>query len=113
MPALRRAREDRLGNRSQLVAYGLRDAWISFEEAIPPNGWMGPIAALACIASAQAETGIPDGRDAAATPLLDADRCDAFIATPLPMPARGPTGGRTFPLKSRDNRSSREPIGCC
>ena len=25
-------------SRAQLVAYGLRDAWISFEEAIPPNG---------------------------------------------------------------------------
>jgi len=25
-------------SRSQLVAYGLRDAWISFEDAIPPNG---------------------------------------------------------------------------
>lgn len=24
--------------RSQLVVYGLRDAWISFEDAIPPNG---------------------------------------------------------------------------
>lgn len=25
-------------SRAQLVAYGLRDAWISFEDAIPPNG---------------------------------------------------------------------------
>jgi LuxR family quorum-sensing system transcriptional regulator CciR len=25
-------------SRTQLVAYGLRDAWISFEDAIPPNG---------------------------------------------------------------------------
>ena len=25
-------------SRAQLVVYGLRDAWISFEEAIPPNG---------------------------------------------------------------------------
>jgi len=28
-------------NRTQLVVYGLRDAWISFEDAIPPNGGMG------------------------------------------------------------------------
>ena len=28
-------------SRTQLVAYGLRDAWISFEDAIPPNGRMG------------------------------------------------------------------------
>ena len=27
--------------RTQLVVYGLRDGWISFEEAIPPNGRMG------------------------------------------------------------------------
>jgi DNA-binding CsgD family transcriptional regulator len=25
-------------SRAQLVAYGLRDAWISFEDAIPPDG---------------------------------------------------------------------------
>ena len=25
-------------SRTQLVVYGLRDGWISFEEAIPPNG---------------------------------------------------------------------------
>jgi LuxR family quorum-sensing system transcriptional regulator CciR len=25
-------------SRTQLVVYGLRDAWISFEDAIPPNG---------------------------------------------------------------------------
>jgi LuxR family quorum-sensing system transcriptional regulator CciR len=25
-------------SRSQLVVHGLRDAWISFEEAIPPEG---------------------------------------------------------------------------
>ena len=24
-------------SRAQLVAYGLRDSWISFEDAIPPN----------------------------------------------------------------------------
>lgn len=28
-------------SRTQLAVYGLRDAWISFEEAIPPNGGMG------------------------------------------------------------------------
>jgi LuxR family transcriptional regulator, quorum-sensing system regulator CciR len=28
-------------SRAQLVAYGLRDSWISFEDAIPPNGGMG------------------------------------------------------------------------
>jgi LuxR family transcriptional regulator, quorum-sensing system regulator CciR len=28
-------------SRAQLVAYGLRDCWISFEEAIPPPGGMG------------------------------------------------------------------------
>jgi LuxR family transcriptional regulator, quorum-sensing system regulator CciR len=28
-------------SRTQLVVYGLRDAWISFEDAIPPNGGMG------------------------------------------------------------------------
>lgn len=28
-------------SRTQLVVRGLRDAWISFEEAIPPNGGMG------------------------------------------------------------------------
>lgn len=25
-------------SRTQLVVYGLRDAWISFEDAIPPDG---------------------------------------------------------------------------
>jgi LuxR family quorum-sensing system transcriptional regulator CciR len=25
-------------SRTQLVVYGLRDAWITFEDAIPPNG---------------------------------------------------------------------------
>ena len=25
-------------SRTQLVVHGLRDSWISFEEAIPPNG---------------------------------------------------------------------------
>jgi LuxR family transcriptional regulator, quorum-sensing system regulator CciR len=28
-------------SRTQLVVYGLRDAWISFEDAIPPQGGMG------------------------------------------------------------------------
>jgi LuxR family quorum-sensing system transcriptional regulator CciR len=28
-------------SRTQLVVHGLRDAWISFEEAIPPDGGMG------------------------------------------------------------------------
>ena len=28
-------------SRTQLVVYGLRDAWISFEDAIPPDGGMG------------------------------------------------------------------------
>ena len=28
-------------SRTQLVVYGLRDAWISFEDAIPPSGGMG------------------------------------------------------------------------
>lgn len=28
-------------SRAQLVAYGLRDAWISFADAIPPDGGMG------------------------------------------------------------------------
>jgi LuxR family quorum-sensing system transcriptional regulator CciR len=28
-------------SRTQLVVYGLRDSWIGFDEAIPPNGRMG------------------------------------------------------------------------
>lgn len=28
-------------SRTQLVVYGLRDAWIGFDDAIPPNGGMG------------------------------------------------------------------------
>lgn len=28
-------------SRTQLVVHGLRDAWISFDDAIPPDGWMG------------------------------------------------------------------------
>lgn len=30
-----------VGSRTQLAVHGLRDAWIGFEEAIPPNGGMG------------------------------------------------------------------------
>ena len=28
-------------SRTQLAIYGLRDAWVSFDEAIPPDGGMG------------------------------------------------------------------------